>query len=362
MRTLRIGLLIIVALFAAGYPARVSARQDAPTLDSLAEILYREDIGNGSQTVWIGGTFGKHPEIIPKYLQVGEPMPEFTLKEFGKVQSVRSAALEAPYVLNVWASWCPPCRDEFPLLARASLAPETPFKIYFVNSGDTQRRASNFLRTQRSGITVLFDPPPAYDFNNIVGLSVFPDSILVGADGRILAIHAGGLSETTLAFFRAALAAPEGASYTPPEVLLPKPPFDPAVAMPLVSGVTYQGVLDDKLPYLLYQFTGEAGAQVSLSMRSQAWVGDDAVDPYLVLVGPDGATVTAHDDDSGALYADAGDRFAVQAAQTASDATITAFTLPESGTYTVIVGRAGYEAGQNAGPYQLTFIDTAAIF
>lgn len=363
-------LLIAVALLSVGplsKPPAARAQSAEDTVNARAAALHRENVGSGNYTEWIGGKLGKRPDGLPRYLTVGEKMPDFDVKLFGSVQTVRSRTLKAPYLLNVWASWCPPCREEFPLLSSAALKGDLPFSVYFVNTSDTQRRANNFLRTQRPGLNVLFDPPPGYAFNDLVGIRVIPDSLLVGEDGTLLAIHIGEMRQAALDFFKAVAANPGVGSYDPSGVLQPREPFRTAGAAPIISGVTYRGTLDDKLPYTAYTYHGSADEPLVISMRATGTTDSDTVDPYLVLLNSAGEVV-AFDDDGGALVSADGtlpDGTVIAAGEgldrSAGDALLRV-TLPADDTYTLIVARAGYQDGLNEGSYQLTFIDEAAFF
>lgn len=154
----RCTLLILVLL--SGVSIRTSiayAQDDGADIVKLAAELHREDVGDGLYTAWIGGDLGKRPDGLPKNIEVGQAMPSFSLKKFGTVQSVRSDGLTAPYLINLWASWCPPCKKEFPRLIRADQSGNLPFPILFVNTGDTKQLATPFLKQFHTKSLILFE-------------------------------------------------------------------------------------------------------------------------------------------------------------------------------------------------------------
>ncbi|NIS30625.1 MAG: TlpA family protein disulfide reductase, partial [Actinobacteria bacterium] len=55
------------------------------------------------------------------------------------------AAAERPVVLNVWASWCIPCRSEAPLLERAAEEFEGRVRFIGLNFRDSQGKARGFI-------------------------------------------------------------------------------------------------------------------------------------------------------------------------------------------------------------------------
>ncbi len=87
-------------------------------------------------------------------------------------------------LLNFWASWCPPCRQEMPSMERLrqKLAGRS-FVILGVNSGENPEEVRSFLPTMKLGFPILLDPESA----NTRRWKVFalPTSFLIDAQGRV---------------------------------------------------------------------------------------------------------------------------------------------------------------------------------
>jgi thiol-disulfide isomerase/thioredoxin len=96
-----------------------------------------------------------------------------------------------PAVVNAWASWCPPCRDEFPSFAAAAAryGNDVTFLGLDVADHDTQARA--FLAAHHV-------PYPSYADSDgaaaraLSGLQGLPTTVFFDRSGKIAYVHAGG--------------------------------------------------------------------------------------------------------------------------------------------------------------------------
>ena len=106
-----------------------------------------------------------------------------------------------PLVVNLWATWCGPCRAEMPVLAQAQ-ANHTELDLVFVNQGESHETVNGFL----TGLGVQignsrFDPQLTLAKSTQV--TAYPTTLFYDAEGRLLEKHLGRFSEAT---FEAALA------------------------------------------------------------------------------------------------------------------------------------------------------------
>lgn len=134
----------------------------------------------------------RDPDAIPSPL-VGKPVPSFALPTLhDPARVVRDADLRgAPYLLNVWGSWCPECRVEHPLID--ALARSGRLRVIGYNYKDAPEDAKRWL--QQFGdpyALILVDESgrAAIDF----GIYGAPESFLVDAEGIVRFKHVGALT------------------------------------------------------------------------------------------------------------------------------------------------------------------------
>ena len=139
----------------------------------------------------------KAPEVAPSPL-IGKQAPSFDLSAIDGGSSVDSVGLaEQVIVVNFWASWCVPCREEASTLQRfAQRTAGTGVQLIGVLYSDTRSNALDFR--DEFGLTYpLVDDPDgrtAIDF----GVRGVPETFIIGPDGRVMARLIGAVGPTTL--------------------------------------------------------------------------------------------------------------------------------------------------------------------
>jgi len=151
---------------------------------------------------------------------VGAPLPPFELRDQHGVIVTRDDLLGRPWLLNVWASWCPPCRAELPLLARAAAELEDGgLGLLLLNAGETASVATAFLETESLDLRTLVDPDArerglegTEDVLRRLRARGLPTTFFLDADGVVRAAFVGELTATALA---EQLAAALGIAWSP---------------------------------------------------------------------------------------------------------------------------------------------------
>lgn len=127
----------------------------------------------------------------------GPSAPRFTL---ARLDGSRAPAIAdragRPAVVNLWASWCPPCRREMPLLAEAAAAlPDVDF--IFANQGEGAVAIQSYLDDENLELeNVVLDP--AHSLSRHYAAPGMPVTLFLGADGQVVTSHFGEISREAL--------------------------------------------------------------------------------------------------------------------------------------------------------------------
>jgi thiol-disulfide isomerase/thioredoxin len=101
-----------------------------------------------------------------------------------------------PIVLNLWATWCPPCRRELPMMAEVARAtPDVTFA--FASQREAPQRVAEYLVFE--GIDL---PNVIFDLNGDLGRHYaslgLPTTLFIGSDGQLVAMHVGEIARERL--------------------------------------------------------------------------------------------------------------------------------------------------------------------
>ena len=149
---------------------------------------------------------GRNPAEVPSAL-INKPVPTFSLAPLeglvagGKpVPGFSSEDLRGRVtIVNVWASWCAPCRQEHPLLV--DLAGDPSVRVVGINQRDNPDNARRFLGTLGNPYAAVgVDPNGRASID--WGVYGVPETFIVGPDGTIRHKHIGPLTPENISAFK----------------------------------------------------------------------------------------------------------------------------------------------------------------
>jgi cytochrome c biogenesis protein CcmG/thiol:disulfide interchange protein DsbE len=135
---------------------------------------------------------GKDPTKLDSLL-VGKQFPEFEKSILLDVKKiVTSKDIQGPALVNVFASWCPPCYQEHPNLMK--LAANKEVTIYGVNYKDTRSDALKFIKNLGNPYQFI-----VFDDNGRLGIDLgvygAPETFLINSDNQIVYRHVGIIND-----------------------------------------------------------------------------------------------------------------------------------------------------------------------
>jgi cytochrome c biogenesis protein CcmG/thiol:disulfide interchange protein DsbE len=155
-------------------------------------------IAFGFLALLVWGMLNKEPITgLSGVTMVNRPAPDFTLTTFkGNTISLEDLR-DKPVVINFWASWCPPCRVEAPLIERTWRAYKNRGLIFLgVNIQDREEDALNYIR--EFNITYPNGPDPAGEIAINYGVSGLPVTFFVSSKGQVVRRWVGAVDSSVL--------------------------------------------------------------------------------------------------------------------------------------------------------------------
>ena len=142
---------------------------------------------------------------------VGKDAPEFTLKLFDGKRVSLSELKGKTVLLNFWASWCMPCRQEAPALEQSWLKYKDKNVVFIgVNVWDENRSASSYIEKFGGGYPQGIDPEEEIQVD--YGIGGVPETYFIGPSGIITDKYNGPLTEEIIDYYVNRAAGPDGDS------------------------------------------------------------------------------------------------------------------------------------------------------
>ena len=153
-----------------------------------------------------GGDGWGAPDVLQALLTIAGPqqpspsaggtVPAFKLSSTDGSQVSLADLAGKPAVINFWATYCPPCRAEMPLLQKRA-GPQSGVQLVLINEGESRQAARDYLDSLglRNPSLLDSDLKVGHEF----GAIALPTTVFVRADGTIADRHIGQLDDAVLA-------------------------------------------------------------------------------------------------------------------------------------------------------------------
>ena len=139
----------------------------------------------------IFGLRQKQEEVLQNSYRpsVEQSLPDFTFKTLDG-REFRLSELHGKVVLvNFWATWCPPCKEEMPIFEREyKWCKDKGFEILAVNMDSSESNLQKFLKENNYSFPIV---RPSEDLQKELKLMGFPTSYLLDKEGKIYRIRLG---------------------------------------------------------------------------------------------------------------------------------------------------------------------------
>jgi thiol-disulfide isomerase/thioredoxin len=124
---------------------------------------------------------------------VGQPAPDFTAYTLDGQAITLSELQGSPVAVNFWATWCPDCRREIPLLEEiASRYAEEGLIFLAVDVAEPASVVQPFVEQNNVALTVLLDPQG--EIGNLYQIWAYPTTVWVDAEGIVQHVQLGNMT------------------------------------------------------------------------------------------------------------------------------------------------------------------------
>jgi cytochrome c biogenesis protein CcmG, thiol:disulfide interchange protein DsbE len=119
----------------------------------------------------------------PKLRMIGSPAPDFTLQDSDHTVSLHDYRGKV-VVLNLWATWCPPCIEEIPDLQLLQQRMGDKVTILAVSYDDTESAYTRFIRSHQMGFLTVHDR--YHQLRDLYQPTGPPETYVIDRSGKIL--------------------------------------------------------------------------------------------------------------------------------------------------------------------------------
>ena len=126
-------------------------------------------------------------QASPPLVAVGQVLPDVVMSGLNGPNKPLSSYRSRPLIVNVWASWCSPCRQEAASLERLAWSEAgSRYTVIGISTDDDRNAALKWLRHSNATVSHYIDSAPRWPLEHMLGASTIPVTVLVDAEGRVV--------------------------------------------------------------------------------------------------------------------------------------------------------------------------------
>jgi len=176
------GSLIILLLIGCGSLSRLVSNVDTDDAEEISEETSESGESESNETNQERSIYNS---------------PDFTLESLTKESVTLSSLTGQIVVLNFWATWCPPCREELPDFQAAWEKYKDEGVVFLGISIDQNRsEVESFIKDSGITYTILLDL--SSQVASQYGITAIPTTFILDVDGTVLFSQVGGMTEDQL--------------------------------------------------------------------------------------------------------------------------------------------------------------------
>jgi thiol-disulfide isomerase/thioredoxin len=123
----------------------------------------------------------------PAPVAIGRALPDVLMAGLNGPHRSISSYRGRPLIINVWASWCGPCRAEAASLERLAWSEAGGrYDVIGISTDDDRNAAAKWLAHSNATISHYIDSAPSWTLEHMLGASTIPVTVLVDANGRVV--------------------------------------------------------------------------------------------------------------------------------------------------------------------------------
>ncbi len=149
---------------------------------------------NSSDSVNADGPTGEYSSVP---MEVNFDAPELTLTNLEGEEESLEDHLGEVVMVNFWATWCPPCKAELPVLQEYyEDHADDGFTIIGIDANETQERVASFIETTNIAYPIWIDLES--EGSRAFNVNSYPSSFIIDRDGTIVLAWTGQISKAML--------------------------------------------------------------------------------------------------------------------------------------------------------------------